>query len=393
MLLAGRGFGKTKTGAETVKHWAGKKLAAPIHLIGPTAADARTVMVEGPAGIMSCYREDDPQRPVYEPSRRMLTWANGNTAITFSADEPERLRGPQCEKFWFDEPAACKRRDETWDNLMFGFRHGTPQGVITGTPKPVDLIRDLIKNPACVVTRGSSYENRANLAPAFFQEIVKKYEGTRLGRQELLAEILDDLPGALWSRGVIDALRVDMQYVPTPLVRVVVAIDPAVTASDTSDETGIGAVGLGANGHCYVFEDASMKGSPMQWARQAIALGARWSADRIVAEVNNGGDMVESTLRAIAPNCPYRKVTASRGKLVRAEPAAALYEQGRVHHVGDPRRFTELEDQMCNYISDTSKKSPDRMDWLVWALWDLVIQPADQQMVIVQDAGYRISAY
>lgn len=390
LLLAGRGFGKTRTGAEAVKLWAAERRAAPIHLIAPTAADVRAVMVEGPAGLLACYRPDEANRPVYEPSRRQVTWPNGNIAKTFSADEPDRLRGPQCERFWFDEPAACKRRDDTWDNLMFGFRLGNPQGVITTTPRPVDLIRNLVKNPAAVVTRGTSYENRANLAPAFFDEIVRKYEGTRLGRQELLAEILEDREGALWRRGMIDQHRIDLADVPA-LVRVVVAIDPAVSANANSDETGIGAVGMDQRGHCYVFEDSSMKGSPLEWAREAIALAKRWSADRIVAEVNNGGDLVEANIRAVLPHAPFRAVRATRGKILRAEPAAALYEQGRVHHVGDPRRFVELEDQLCNYSAESSDKSPDRLDWLVWALFDLVIDPAEQRIQMIADTGYQIS--
>ncbi len=387
VILSGRGWGKTKTGGQTVKKWASEPLDGPIHLIAPTTADIRSVMLEGSSGLMSCYPAGG--RPNYEPSLHRITWPNGNVGYTFSADEPERLRGPQCCRIWADEIAAWRFLQEAWDNAMFGFRVGSDlRAVVTTTPKPLPLIKELVLDPANVVTRGSTYENRANLAPAFFDSIVRKYEGTRLGRQELLAEILEDVPGALWTRAMIETGRITLDKAPLPFERVVIAIDPAVTASETSDETGIGAIGM-RNGHLFILEDASIRGTPNEWARTALQLFLKWDADRIVAEVNNGGDLVEANLRAVHPGVPYRAVRASRGKLVRAEPVAALYEQGRVHHVGC---FPELEDQMCEWTPLSDQKSPDRLDWLVWGAYDLVIAP--QETYIVQtSAGPRISPY
>lgn len=377
VILAGRGFGKTRTGAETVREWveAGYKR---IHLVGATASDARDVMVQGESGLLSVFPPH--QRPLYEPSKRLITFHTGAIAVTFSADEPERLRGPQCEAFWADELAAWRFLQDAWDNLMFGFRLGSdPRGVITTTPKPLKLLKEIIGDRNTIVTRGSSYENRSNLAPAFFQAIVKKYEGTRIGRQELLAELLEDVPGALWNRGVIDATRVTLQSVVWEgVVRIVVAIDPAVTAGEESDETGIVVAGLTRGEHVIVIDDLSCRESPLGWAKIAIASFLHRRADRIVGEVNNGGDLVEANIRAIAPNVPFRAVRASRGKAVRAEPVAALYEQGRVHHVG---AFTQLEDQMCSYVPGVTSKSPDRMDALVWAVTELLI---DREEILVR---------
>ena len=300
LLMAGRGFGKTRCGAEWVRAEvkAGRRRIA---LVGPTAADARDVMVEGEAGILAI--SPDHERPLYEPSKRRLTWRNGAVATTFSADEPERLRGPQHDAAWCDELGAW-RYPEAWDMLMFGMRLGAdPRTVVTTTPRPAKLVRDLVRDPTCVVTRGSSYENRANLAGAFLQQIIKKYEGTRLGRQELNAELLDDVPGALWSRALIEAARPPMGFVMPDLVRVVVAIDPAASSGEDADETGIIVAGKDANGHGYVLADQSARYAPTEWARTAIALYRQHKADRIVAEVNNGGDMVESTIRMIDPEC------------------------------------------------------------------------------------------
>jgi len=394
LMLAGRGGGKTRAGAETVRQ-AVKDGYRIIHMVAPTAADARDVMIQGEGGLLSCYPPGD--RPLYEPSKRMVTWADGSVAHLFSAQEPERLRGPQWFFAWCAEAAAWKYAEETWDNLMFGLRLGDdPRAVVTTTPKPVKLIRDLMKNPHTVVTRWSSYENRAWLAPVFFDSIIRKYEGTRLGRQELMAELLEDIPGALWTRAAVDALRVDLSKVPA-LLRVVVAIDPAVTANEGSDETGIVVVGLAETGHCYVLEDASLRASPGEWARMACRMLLKWNADRIVAEVNNGGDLVEGNLRSIQAGIPYRAVRASRGKMVRAEPVAALYEQFRCHHVktGNPDQdgaMEKLEDQMCGWTPGTNEGSPDRMDALVWAITDLVIQP-EENYIMVQDYSQQISPF
>lgn len=346
-------------------------------------------MVEGESGLLAIY--PNGEGPTYEPSKRRITWPDGAIATLYSADEPERLRGPQHTAAWCDEIAAWKY-PEALDQLNFGLRLGDdPRKIITTTPKPVKLVRDLISDPTTFVTRGSTYDNRANLAPAFFDEIIKKYEGTRLGRQELNAEILDDLPGALWTRALIEASRRDIATMPA-LVRVVVAIDPAVTASEDSDETGIGVVGLDRNGHCWVLEDVSLRASPLQWASQAIKLLLKWRGDRIVGEVNNGGDLVEGNIRAVEPNCPFRQVRASRGKATRAEPVAAMYEQGRVHHVIGTD-LTLLEDQLCTWVPGSGMRSPDRMDWLVWAITDLVVDPADVTVRMTDEYRYEISPY
>lgn len=319
-------------------------------LVAPTAADARDVMVEGESGILAI---SPPWcRPVYEPSKRRLTWPNGAIATLYSADKPDRLRGPQHDGAWADEVGSW-RYPEAWDNLMFGLRLGAdPRCVVTTTPRPVKLIRNLVGDPTTAETRGSTYENRDNLAQAFLNTIVKKYEGTRLGRQELYGELLDDVPGALWQRKVLDDLR--REKAPD-LARVVVAIDPATTSEEDSNETGIVAAGLGVDGHGYVLDDASLRDSPSAWARAAVRLYYRRQADRIVAEVNNGGDLVETVLRTVDPRVSYKGVHAARGKVIRAEPVAALYEQGRVHHVG---LFEDLEDQLCNWVPGMD--SPDR---------------------------------
>jgi phage terminase large subunit-like protein len=327
-------------------------------------------MVEGESGILATA--PNWFRPVYEPSKRRLTWPNGAIATTYSADEPERLRGPQHDAAWADEAAAWRYPD-AWDMLMFGLRLGRdPRAIVTTTPKPVKLIRDLLaKDRKDVrVTRGSTYENKANLAAAFLRQIVRRYEGTRLGRQELLAELLDDVPGALWSRLILEQTRA---RTAPQMQRIVVAIDPATSTEEKSDETGIIVAGLGENGHGYLLEDLSGQYSPTEWAKRAIGAYHLWKADRIVGEINQGGDMVEATLRAVDGNIPYRGVHASRGKAVRAEPVSALYEQKRIHHVGV---LATLEDQMCGMTIDFDKKvagySPDRLDAAVWAFTELL---------------------
>ncbi|HEV8680513.1 MAG TPA: terminase family protein, partial [Stellaceae bacterium] len=365
------GFGKTRTGAESVRARVAAHTARRIALVAPTAADARDVMVEGESGLLAIAPPD--QRPLYEPSNRRLTWPNGALATTYSADEPERLRGPQHDFAWCDELAAW-RYPAAWDMLMFGLRLGDdPRAVVTTTPRPTKLIRALLADPKVVVTRGKTAENRKNLAPAFLDQIVKRYEGTRLGRQELDAELLDDMPGALWRREVIEAARVSA---PPDLSRIVVAIDPAATSNAEADETGIVTAGRDANGNGYVLGDASGRYAPAAWAQVAIAAYRAHRADRIVAEVNNGGEMVEATLRMIDPNVPFSAVRASRGKVARAEPVAALYEQGRIRHIG---AFPQLEDQMCAFAGDFDRAaagySPDRVDALVWALTDLLVEP------------------
>jgi len=388
LIQAGRGWGKTRTGAEAVRKWV-KQGYRRIHLVGATAGDTRDVMVQGESGLLNCFPSH--LRPVYEPSKRLITFYTGAVAYLFSADEPERLRGPQCECFWADEIAAWRFGQDAWDNLMFGFRLGNdPRGVITTTPKPIQLLKDIIKDPNTFVTRSSSYDNRVNLAPAFFDSIIRKYEGTRLGRQELEAELLEDIPGALWTRGVIDAYRIKLGEVRWDLLtRIVVAIDPAVTTGEDSDDTGIIVAGLTVSQHIVVIEDLTCKESPLGWARIAVAAFKKYRADRIVGEVNNGGDLVEANIRAVAPEISFRAVRASRGKAVRAEPVAALYEQGRVHHVGS---MVELEDQLCAWTPQGNEKSPDRMDALVWAITELLIDQETQSFTYLRDIE-QISPY
>ncbi len=366
LVLAGRGFGKTRVGAEWVRGDPMPAAGERIALVGRTAADVRDVMVEGESGILATC--PPRYRPLYEPSKRRLTWPNGALATTFSADEPDLLRGPQHTRAWTDEIASWNY-PEAWDMLMFGLRLGAhPQVCVTTTPRPTPLIRGMLSSPNTAVTRGSTYENRANLAPSFFKHVITKYEGTRLGRQELNAEVLDDTPGALWTRERIEGSRV---RAAPDLARIVVAIDPAVTSAEGSDETGIICAGIGVNGHGYVLEDASMRGTPSAWAQAAVALYHSRRADRIVAEVNNGGEMVELTIRTVDMQASYTAVHASRGKRTRAEPISALYEQGRVHHVGT---FPALEDQMSTWVPDGGEPSPDRMDAAVWAFTELMLE-------------------
>jgi predicted phage terminase large subunit-like protein len=327
-------------------------------------------MVEGESGLLNLGAAS--QRPDYEPSLHRLTWQNGAVATLYSADEPDRLRGPQHDLAWCDELAAW-RYPQAWDMLMFGLRLGAdPRVVVTTTPRPTKLMRELLADPRVAVTHGRTADNADNLAPAFLDQIVRRYEGTRLGRQELDGELLDDMPGALWTHGLIDAARV---AAAPALVRVVVAIDPAVASGEDADETGIVCAGRAADGHGYVLADASGRYPPAEWARVAIAAWRAHRADRIVAEINNGGEMVEATLRVIDPDVPFGAVHASRGKVARAEPVAALYEQGRIHHLG---ALARLEDQMCSFTPDFDRTaagySPDRVDALVWALSELFIE-------------------
>jgi phage terminase large subunit-like protein len=367
LLLAGRGFGKTRAGIGWVRsqYLAG---CGRIALVAPTAADARDVLVEGPSGILATAPRHD--RPSYEPSKRRLTWRNGTVAVTYSADEPERLRGPEHDAAYCDELAAW-RDPAAWDMLMFGLRVGrNPRCCVTTTPKPNKLIRELVKREGkdVVITRGRTTENQDNLAPVFLSQIVGRYVGTRLGRQELDGELLEDVPGALWTRPMVDAARAS---VPLPdMRRIVVSIDPSGTAGedDGGDTVGIVVAGKGTDGRGYVLADRSCKLSPDGWGRRAVAAYHEFKADRIIAERNFGGAMVEHVIRTVDKFVPYEEVVASRGKVVRAEPIAALYEQNKISHVaGD---LTELEDQMCAMTRDgyALGGSPDRLDALVWAL-------------------------
>lgn len=375
MILAGRGFGKTRTAAEWVR--SNVRRYGRWLLVGRTAADVRDTMIEGESGLLHIGQPEE--RPTYEPSKRKLTWPNGAIGILRESAEPEALRGQQCEAFWADELAAWIYPQETWDMLMFGYRLGNqPRGVISTTPRPIPLVQELVKDPACRVTRGSTYDNVANLAPAFIKTVIARYEGTRLGRQELMAEILDDIPGALWQRSQIDRLRVGEA---PALQRVVVAIDPAATSSEDADATGIVVAGLGIDGQGYVLDDISMEqATPHTWGSAAVEAYRRHQADRIVAETNNGGEMVEFVVRTIDRSVAFKAVHASRGKLTRAEPVAALYEQGKVHHVGPAGQFSKLEDEMCTWVPGMD--SPDRMDALVWALTELMVNSEPMSLAL-----------
>ncbi len=370
LLLAGRGFGKTRAGAEWVRGLAEGGLAPRIALVAPTLSDARAVMIEGDSGLMAVAPPWN--RPKFEPSKRTLSWSNGTVATLYSAEESERLRGPQHHAAWCDELASWRHAGATWDNLMFGMRLGeTPRTLVTTTPKPTRLIKALVADKNIRLTRGTTFDNLDNLAPSFADAILKKYEGTRTGRQELMAEILEDVPGALWQRAPIEALRTGQA---PDLVRIVVAVDPPVSVGEKADECGIVAAGICERGFAYVLADNSVQGlSPAGWAKRAVALYHRLRADRIVIESNQGGAMAESVLREIDPLAAISQVFASRGKYARAEPVAALYEQGRVTHVG---AHPVLEDQMCAFTGERIKgESPDRVDALVWALTHLMLAP------------------
>ena len=368
LILAGRGWGKTRTGAEWVKSQveAGKKRIA---LIAETQKDLEQVMVEGDSGILSLFPEDE--RPEYTKKPVVLKFQTGAVALGYNGTEPDQLRGPQFDAAWCDELAKWRYARETWDMLQFGLRLGDdPRQCVTTTPRPLPLIKELLADPDTVVTRGKTSDNQMNLAARFLSRMMSKYEGTRLGRQELNAEVLDDIPGAIWLREWIDASR---RMNAPELTRKVVAVDPAITSDETSDEPGthgIASAALGADGRGYVLGDHSMQGTPKEWATEVVRVFDQEEADQVVVEINQGGDMVESTLRSVRPSLPIRKVRASRGKHVRAEPVASLYEQGRVSHVGN---FSDLEDQMCLFTNEgyQGEGSPDRTDALVWALTDL----------------------
>jgi phage terminase large subunit-like protein len=376
LIQAGRGFGKTRIGAETIHWW--EKNSQEIFgisrgqmrfaLVGRTAADIRDTMIEGESGLLAVARPSE--RPRYLPSSRRILWPSGSMATTFSTAEPDLLRGPQHHAAWGDEVATWSI--ESYDNLQFGLRLGTrPRQVLTTTPRPVQLMRDLIRQSQegddIVVTRGSTYDNRANLAEAFYKQIITKYEGTRVGRQELMGDFLEDVEGALWTRLMIDQSRIEKlpEDDSFGLRKVVVGVDPA---GGGSDEIGIVAAGIGTDGEWYVLADHSLHGRPQEWARQVGHLYHAVRADYIVAERNYGGDMVEATIKTADRSLPVRMVTASRGKSIRAQPISLAYERGVVHHVG---MHDLLEDQLCNWVPEDAHFSPDRLDALVWALTEL----------------------
>ncbi|MGO9206359.1 MAG: DNA-packaging protein, partial [Candidatus Limnocylindrales bacterium] len=358
LILAGRGWGKTRTGAETIVGWVREGSARRIAVVAATLADVRDLS-------MRVLREVAGAEVEYLESKHFLVrWPNGAEAMGFSAEDPDSLRGYQFTAAWCDELAAW-HRPEAWDQLQFGLRDPGARQIVTTTPRPVRLVRELLADPTTVVTRGRTVDNAANLDAATLRFLWGRYGGTRQGRQELDSEVLDDIPGALWTRDRLDALRV---AAAPELVRIVVAIDPAVTSSEDADETGIVVAGKGADGQGYLLADLSGRYSPDGWARCAVGAYRTWQADRIVGEANQGGDMVEATLRTVDPAVSYKAVHATRDKHTRAEPVAALYEQGRIHHVG---AFPALEDQLCAALPEGGGGPDDRLDALVWALTEL----------------------
>jgi predicted phage terminase large subunit-like protein len=370
LVLAGRGWGKTKTGSEIIRGWVESGRYGRLALVAETAADARDVIVEGDSGILRCA--PGWFRPQYEPSKRRLTWPNGAVATLYNGTEPDQLRGPQHDAAWVDELAKYQSAQETWDQLQFGLRLGnSPRQLVTTTPRPIPLIRSIAAASNTVVTKGRTFDNAANLAPSFIKSIRDRYEGTRLGRQELEAEILDDVPGALWTRAMFDDNRISSA---PEMQRIVVAVDPSGTKgeSDDGDSIGIVVAGRGVDGRGYVLADRSCKLSPDGWGRRAVAAYHEFSADRVIGEDNFGGAMVEHVIKTADRMVSYKAVKASRGKVVRAEPVAALYEQGKVSHVS---ALPHLEDQMSAFTPSgyMGEASPDRADALVWALTELMI--------------------
>lgn len=396
LILAGRGFGKTRTGAETVIKWVREGKCKRIALVAEDSADARDVMVEGESGILACSPRDF--RPKYEPSKRRLTWPNGAIATLFSAEDYDSLRGPQFDGAWLDELCKWRYATEAWDNLQFGLRLGEhPRQIITTTPRPQTLLKDIILRSDTYITKGSTKDNLANLAEPFKVAVIERYKDTRIGRQELEAELLDDMPGALWNRAMIELTRITPEDSQTPIrlpdfKRIVVAVDPAKELDDKKKksehkersvaETGIMVCGIDGSGRGYLLEDGSLMGSPEEWGERAVRLYDEWQADMLVYEANQGGEMVAAVLRAAARHLhengertadfvAMKDVHATKGKYVRAEPVSQLYEQKRISHVG---AFPELEDQMCEYTPDGNMGySPDRMDALVWGFTELMV--------------------
>lgn len=371
LVLAGRGFGKTRCAAEWIRSRVDSREASRIALIAETQKDLEEVLVFGDSGIYSVFPPHQKPKITKKPIK--IEFHTGAIATGYNATEPDQLRGPQFDTAICDEFAKFRYARETWDQLQFGLRLGKrPRVMITTTPRPIPILKEILKATTTAVTRGITTDNTANLAASFVKAITEKYAGTRLGRQELSAEILDDVPNALWTREALDRDRRGPNNIP-PLKRIVVAIDPAAKTNEMPEDgaaTGIVVAGVGDDGRGYVLDDATVRLSPNGWARMAVACFDRYQADCIVGEINNGGEMVEATVRAVRPTARFKAVHATRGKWTRAEPIAALYEQGRISHVGS---FAPLEDEMVNFSANgmVGDRSPDRVDALVWALTEL----------------------
>lgn len=369
LLMAGRGFGKTRTGAETIRGWVERGRCKRLALVGETLREGRDILVEGKSGLL---RICPPwNRPIYEATKHRLVWPNGAVAYLYSGNNPEKLRGPEFDGAWVDELAKFHCPQTLWDQLSFCLRLGDrPRCLVTTTPRPLSFLEKLIQDPGTFVTRGTSFENKDNLSPGFLKSMEKRFAQTRLGSQELYGELLSERDGALWSRDRIVYNFTEKE----DWTRIVIAIDPATTSHQHSDETGIIVAARLSEDRFVVLEDLSGRLSPAQWGNRVVEAYHRYQADRVVAEVNKGGDLVEQILKAQDPHIPFRPVRAMRGKTVRAEPIAALYEQGKVVH---QKPLRELETQLCTYVQGQSSKSPDRLDALVWALTDLS-QPANK---------------
>jgi phage terminase large subunit-like protein len=378
LILGGRGAGKTRAGAEWVRGVALARRsfgesARQIALVGESIADVREVMIEGVSGLLAIHARRE--RPHWEPSRRRLEWPNGAVAYAFSADDPESLRGPQFDAAWCDELCKWRRAESAFDMLQFGLRLGSqPRAAITTTPRPIPLLKRLLADPGTKVSRAATKANAFQLAPQFLEQMLARYAGTRLGRQELDGELIEARADCLFPRERIERARVETH---PPLARIVVAVDPPVSSREGADACGIVAAGCDDEGKIFVLADESEHGlSPLQWASRAISLYRRLQADRIVVEVNQGGEMARTVLHETDASVPVSEVRATRGKVLRAEPVAALYEQGRVSHVGC---FPQLEDEMADFGADglSNGRSPDRLDALVWAITSLVLMPRE----------------
>jgi len=388
LMLAGRGAGKTRAGTEWVRALVFGRLPhadsphGSIALVGETEHDVREVMIDGPAGLL--HNGPAPERPQWIRTRRRLEWPNGAVGYAFSAEDPEQLRGPQFEAAWCDELAKWRHADRAFDMLQFALRLGPrPRQLVTTTPRPIPLLKRLLADPRTGVTRAPTHANAAFLSPAFIDAVIGRYAGTRLGRQEIDGEIVEERTDALWSREAIEAARVARA---PALQRIVVGIDPPASARDGADACGIVAAGISEEGSVYVLEDASCQGlAPAAWATRAIALYRRLQADVVVAESNQGGDMVASVLRQVDPAAPVKLVRATRGKYLRAEPVSALYQQGKAKHVG--AHFAALEDEMCDFgVGGLSNgASPDRLDALVYAITELMRPRAEPRIRSLDD--------
>lgn len=385
MILAGRGFGKTRTGAEWInglvnkEQWAwGEGVRIPsepirIALLADNAEDAVKVMIKGRSGLLNTGPKH--RRPRFKPSEKALYWPNGGMAFYYSAEDAEQLRGPEHHAAWVDELAKFRNPVDPWDNLIFGLRLGDlPRVLVTTTPRPHPMLKELVGQPDTHTTRGSTYDNKDNLPAKILAKLAELYEGTRVGRQELHAELFDDVEGALFSTRMFDEGRLRMVPEGVTLDRIVVAVDPPATGNEKSNLCGIVVMGLGDDGHGYVLADETVGGSPDTWARAVVLAYHGWRADRIVGEVNNGGDMIEAVIRHVDAGVAYTAVHATRGKVSRAEPVAALYEQGRVHHVGPQSTYAAMEAQLLMFapgVKLDGPSSPDRGDALVWAATEL----------------------